>query len=173
MVRTSALMLFIVGGILSSDVSRAQDKKPPAKDEPKLPVTVTAGGVTYVVTKSAIAADGKKWMLTIEATSKGTDEKILIASARAVTPEGKTFEIKSLMGRKETALPEDTKILIELNMGDLPKDVGSLARIELFGDRRIGIPGYRIAPPKAFSGKKPEEIRPLVLKNVPIERAEK
>lgn len=172
MSRVLALMSLVGGVMLSLGASQAQEKKPAGKEEPNKPVTVTAGDVTYVVTKSSIVADGKKWTLVLEATSKSGDKKILIESARAVTPDGKTVDVKSPMGRKSVALPEDTKILIELKMGDLPKNVSVLARIELFGDRVVGIPGFEVER-KGFGAGKKAEVRPLVLKDVPVERPEK
>lgn len=173
MSRVLGLMSLVVGVVLSVGAIQAQEKKPVDKEKQDKPVTVTAGGVTYVVTKSAIEADGKKWTLVLEATSKSGDKKILIDSARAITPDGKTFSVKSLMGRRSAvALPEDTRILIELKMGDLPKDVTTLARVELFGDRVVGIPGFEVER-KGFGGGKTAEIRPLVLKDVRVERAEK
>ena len=69
-------------------------------------------------------------------------------------------------------LPEDTKILIELKMGDLPKNVSALTRIELFGDRAVGIPGFEVER-KGFGAGKTAEVRPLVLKDVRVERPEK
>ena len=172
MSRVFAAMSLVVGLVVIAATSQAQEKKAARKDEAGKPVTVTAGDVTYVVMKSSIAADGKQWTLVLEATSKGSDKKILIGSARAISPEGKTFEVKSPMGRKAISLPEDTKILIELKMGDLPKNVSALARIELFGDRAVGIPGFEVQR-KSFGAGKTAEARPLVMKNVPVERPER
>jgi hypothetical protein len=166
--------LWLVGMILSVCASSAQEKKPAEREEPLKPATVVAGEVIYVVAKSFIGGDGKQWTVVLEATSKGADRKILIESARAITPEGKTFLVKSPMGRNAVALPEDTKILIELKMGDLPKSVSTLARIELYGNRTVGIPGFEFDRKKGgFGTGKPLEVRPLVLKAVPVDRPEK
>jgi hypothetical protein len=173
MQRSRAFMWLVVGLILALGTSHAQEKKADGKKETRTAATVTAGGVTYVVATSSIAADGKKWTLVLEATSKGEDRKIQIDSARVITADGKTLTVKLPMGRKAVSLPDDTKILIELNMGDLPQNVTLLKRIELFGDRRVGIPGFKPESAKAFSGKKAEENRPLVLKDVQFDRTSK
>jgi hypothetical protein len=163
MMRTLALLTFVLGLVLSAETTLAQQAD---KSEPKKPVTVTADDVTYVVAKSLIGADGRKWTIVLEATSKTGDKKILIQSARAIDAEGKTYAVKSPMGKKAVSLSEGTKILIELKMGDLPKNVKSLPRVELLGDRTVGIPGFD-KPGGAFSKK---DGRPLVLKDVPVER---
>lgn len=168
------VMIFLAASVIMCvGASQAQEEKPADKEKQIKPTTVTAGDVTYVVTKSAIEADGKKWTLVLEATSKSGDKKIVIDSARAITPDGKTFSAKAIMGRRSAvALPEDTKILIELKMGDLPKEVTTLTRIELFGDRVVGIPGFEVER-KGFGAGKTAEVRPLVLKDVRVDRPEK
>lgn len=172
MSRLLTLILWFCGVILIVGASQAQEQKVAGKEEPVKPVTVIAGDVTYVVTKSLIGADGKSWTMALEATSKGADRKILIESARAITPEGKTFVVRSPM-RNSVALPEDTKILIELKMGDLPKNVSTLTRIELYGSRTVGIPGFEFERKKGgFGTGKALEVRPLVLKGVRVERPE-
>jgi hypothetical protein len=155
--------------------TKTEDKKVDAKkddDKKDGPVKVTAGGVTYVVLKSAIADDEKKWTLVLEATSNSGDQKIFIQHIRAVAADGKTFDIKGPMGRtvKPVSLPEGTKIQIELKMGDLPKEVKMLSRIELIGDRATGVPGFPYDRKKAG---KETEPRPLVLEKVPVERPAK
>lgn len=157
-----------------ASLSWAQEKKSTGKNEQAGAVTVNAGDVTYVVSKSSVGADGQKWTLVLDATSKNGDKKIMIQSIRAITAEGKTLEIKSPMGRKAISLPEDTKIQIELNMGDLARNVKSLSRIELYGDRVTGIPGFEMERKGAFGAKKAEKVenRPLVLRNVPVTRSE-
>lgn len=148
----------------------AQQKNSENRSESGNQSSATAGEVTYVVAKSSIGADGKKWALALEATSKGGDRKIFIQAARAITPEGKTFDVKLPMGKKPINLPEDTKILIELSMGDLPKSVSTLARVELIGDRTVGVPGLEFD--RKAKGKSLEP-RPLVLKNVRVDRSDK
>ena len=53
---------------------------------------------------------------------------------------------------KPVSLPEGTKIQIELKMGDLPKTVKTLSRVELFGDRVTGVPGFEFDRKKANCG---------------------
>ena len=171
MLRLFALLPLWLALVLTG-VTHGQDKpkKDSADKKESGPPKVTAGTVSYVVNKSAIGADGQSWTVVLEATSTSGDQKIFIQNARAISTDGKTFEVKSPMGRanKPVSLPEGVKIQLELKLGDLPKTVTALSRLELYGDRVTGIPGFEIQK----KGLK-VTIRPLVLQNVPIERAAK
>ena len=156
----------IVVASLCFTLSPAQEKRAVGSSDAKVP-TVISGDVLFTVAKSSIGADERKWTLVLEATSKGADRKIMIQTARAITPEGKTLEIRNPMGKRPVSLPEDTKILIELSMGDLPKTVSSLARVELIGDRMVGVPGLEFD--RKAKGKQLEP-RPLVLRDVRVDR---
>src|SRR4051812_4941903 len=83
------LVLLIIAG-----ATGAQDKT--EKRDPTSPTVV--GNVSYVVVKSEVTGDDQKWTLVVEATSKRGDQKIFIEHARAITTEGKTFDIKAPMG---------------------------------------------------------------------------
>jgi hypothetical protein len=132
-----------------------------------------------VVIKSTARDTGKNvevWTLVIEATSKVGDQSIHIGSARAITADGKNFEVTLPRTSKPVSLPEGVKIQLELQMGVLPKSFASekaLARLELFGQpigrTSSGIPGIEPAT-RATRG---EKTKPLVLENVPIEHVAK
>ncbi len=162
MTRFFALVSFCVMLVISVP-SRAQDQKdknPP--DEKEMSFTkVTIGYVSYVLVRSEVTGAKKNWTLVLDATSKRHDQKIYIGAGRAITVEGKTFDIKSpMVPDKSVSLPEGGKVRLALAMGPLPESVNVVTRLELFGSRNIpssGIPGL-------------SNRQPLVLQNVLIGR---
>ena len=180
MTRLFALLSLCLGLLIISSATGAQDKteKPPDKKDTTSPKVV--GNVSYVVVKSEVTGADQRWTLIIEATSKRGDQMIYIANARAITPEGKTFDINAPMAAKRgkpVSLPEGIKIQFEMKMGKLDKSVTAIRRLELFGSLRLfsvkldegatTIPGIGYDDPGKKSDRK---AKPLVLENVPIER---
>jgi hypothetical protein len=195
--RLCGLLSLCFVALVVSGASGAQDKK--AKrlpDKKNIPYpTVTVGNVSYVVVKSEVIGDDQQWLLVLEATSTSGDQKIYIAAARAIAPDGKTFDIKRPMEkgpkagtRKSVAnsavlLPEGVKIRLELEMGPLHKSVKVVSRLELGGQggNRSGMKS--IIPDglqdKGGSGRRSKRKMggdggdgPLVLQNVPIIRSD-
>jgi hypothetical protein len=90
---------------------------------------VTHNGILYQVASSK--RNGDKWQLVLEATSQNVDKKITLSRVRAITDDGKAFEMKSgLQGIQ--LLPAGVKIRLELNMAGLPKTVQSITRLEVY-----------------------------------------
>jgi hypothetical protein len=167
------LSLFAVSNPVHAADKSAKDK-PPEKKEPQTKEaskpSVTVNDVTYVVAKSTLGAD-QKWHMVLEVMSKSGEQKVEFASGRAIAPDGKTFDIKTPMGRrtKAVSLPEGVKIQIELDLGEIPKATTTMTRLELLGDRTTGIPG--LGKKKGAFSK--EKDHPLVIENIPIDRPEK
>jgi hypothetical protein len=100
-----------------------------AKDTAKkgLP-KATYEGVEYQVVSSK--RNGDKWQLILDATSP-VDKRVIFPAARAVSEDGKTYDLKTGM-QGMVLLPAGVKIKLEMNLSALPKTIKSVTRLEFY-----------------------------------------
>jgi cell division protein FtsB len=105
----------------------AGEKPDPAKKDEVL--KTTADGVDYEILSSKM--NGKAWELTIAATSKEGEKKVLFEKFRAFTDDGKVIDIRSGLMKEPLTLPEGATVQTTITLNGPLANSKKVTQIEL------------------------------------------